>query len=315
MIGGEFLQHGPQVKVACINEDLRHPATRRVGKGQTYEVFDEIYQFKNFHRDQVHGLLTLDKHPNNGTPGDYPIAWCKQFGRGKVFYTSLGHREEVWESTTYQDHILGAIRWALGLDQGDARPQSSALVLPRREKIDGFHPLFTGVDLKNWNRRDMEKDSPWNVENAMLIEQAKQSINDLVSEKPHTDFILRYEYMVAGNGSSSILLRGRYDVLDKIPAPPAGVWQSIEISLIGNEVSVTVNQQPVYQKRPLTEVAAEAPDSPSAEKSPIILQAGHGPVAYRDMRIRDLSAYDIRIMNGKNYSFKVPKSTKAKKSR
>lgn len=308
MIGGEFLQHGPQVKVSCINQDIRHPATRRIGK--TYEVFDEIYQFQNFHRDQVHGLLTLDKHPNNGTPGDYPIAWCKQYGRGKVFYTSLGHREDVWESQMYQDHILGAIRWALGLDEGDARPQSTALVLPRREKIDGFQPLFTGIDLKNWNKRDMEKTSPWQVENGMLIEKAAESINDLVSEKPHTDFILRFEYMVAGNGSSSILLRGRYDVLDKIATPQPGIWQTVEIMLIGDELSLTNNNQPVYVKRALSEVASEAPDSPSAERSPIILQAGHGPVAYRNMRIRDLSAYDIRMMNGQTYSYKVPKGKK-----
>ncbi|MGZ4964790.1 MAG: ThuA domain-containing protein [Limisphaerales bacterium] len=312
MIGGEFLQHGPQVSVTCLNQDIRHPSTRRLGA--TYEVFDEIYQFKNFHRDQVHGLLTLDKHPNNKTPGDYPVAWCKQFGRGKVFYTSLGHREEVWDSPTYQDHVLGAIRWALGLEQGDAAPQSAALKLPQREKIDGYQALFTGVDLANWNVRNLEKESPWHIDNGMLIEHANESINDLVTEKPHTDFVLRFEYMVAGNGSSSILLRGRYDVLDKIALPAPGVWQLVEIMLIGDKVSVTVNQRPVYDKQPLSEVSTEAPDSPSAEKSPLILQGGHGPVAYRNMRIRDLSPFDIRIMNGESsYFYKTAKSSKGSK--
>lgn len=310
MIGGEFLQHGPQVKVTAINQDIRHPATRRVGA--TYEVLDEIYQFKNFHRDQVHGLLTLDKHPNNGTPGDYPIAWCKQFGRGKVFYTSLGHREDVWENSTYQDHILGGIRWALGLDQGDATPQSAALKLPQREKIENFQPLFTGVDTANWNLRNLEKMSPWQVENGMLIEHGNEPINDLVTEKPHTDFILRYEYLVAGNGDSSLLLRGRYDVLEKTEAPTPGVWQSVDIMLIGDKVSLILNNYPVYDNEPLADVSSEAPDSPSAEKSPLILQAGHGPVAYRNMRIRDLSAFDIRQMNGGlNYVFfKTGKSAK-----
>jgi len=313
MIGGEFLQHGPQVKVTCINQDIRHPATRRIGA--SYEVFDEIYQFKNFHREQVHGLLTLDRHPNNGTPGDYPISWCKQFGRGKMFYTSLGHREEVWDSPTYQDHILGGIKWALGLEQGDAIPQSAALKLPQREKIDGYQALFTGVDLANWTVRNLEKESPWHIENGMLIEHANESINDLVTEKAHTDFILRYEYLVAGNGASSILLRGRYDVLDKITAPAAGLWQTVEIMLIGDKVSVTVNSHPVYDKQPLSEVSTEAPDSPSAEKSPLILQGGHGPVAYRNVRIRDLSPFDIRIMNGEgNYSFKAAKSPKGSHS-
>jgi type 1 glutamine amidotransferase len=309
MIGGEFLQHGPQVKVTAINQDIRHPATRRLGA--SYEVFDEIYQLKNFHRDQVHGLLTLDKHPNNGTPGDYPISWCKQYGRGKVFYTSLGHREDVWESSMYQDHILGGIRWALGLEQGDATPQSTALKLPQREKIDRFEPLFTGFDLANWNVGNLEKKNPWQIANGMLIEQANNASNDLVTEKPHTDFILRYEYMVAGNGASSILLRGRYDVLDKVSPPVPGVWQKVEVMLIGDKVSLAVNNHPVYDKEPLTEVSAEAPDSASAEKSPLILQGGHGPIAYRNVRIRDLSPFDIRQMNGETiYTFKTAKSSR-----
>jgi len=88
-------------------------------------------------RWQTRRLLTLDKHPNEKTPGDYPIAWCKEYGKGRVFYTSLGHREDVWDPNTapnfkrenskevselYQKHILGGIRWALGLEKGSARP-------------------------------------------------------------------------------------------------------------------------------------------------------------------------------------------------
>jgi type 1 glutamine amidotransferase len=101
-----------------------------------------------FERSQVHGLLGLDKHPadkspegNAQTPGDYPIAWCKMYGQGRVFYTSLGHREDVWDpdtpasfkrenskeiSAAYQQHILGGIKWALGLAPGDAKPQTTA---------------------------------------------------------------------------------------------------------------------------------------------------------------------------------------------
>lgn len=139
MIGGHFKTHGAQVEVNIINQDKECPSCRHLG--DNWKVFDEIYQMKDFDRATVHGLLTLDKHPNNGTPGDYPVAWKKNYGKGRVFYTSLGHREDIWDpawtdskngrknspeiAKAYQQHILGGIKWALGLEPGDATPQTA----------------------------------------------------------------------------------------------------------------------------------------------------------------------------------------------
>lgn len=123
MLGGEFQTHGAQATVDCINQDPKHPACAHLG--ETWKIHDEIYIMKSFDRNKVHGLLTLDKHPNDKTPGDHPIAWCKEVGSGKVFYTSLGHRVDVWENEVYQQHLLGGIRWALGLAPGDAKPQTA----------------------------------------------------------------------------------------------------------------------------------------------------------------------------------------------
>ena len=124
MLGAEFLTHGPQVEVNCLVEDKKHPATRHLG--DSWKVFDEIYQFQHFDRARFHGLLGLDKHPNAGTPGDFPISWCRMEGKGRLFYTALGHRQEVWRDPVYQQHILGGIRWALGQEKGDAKPQKRA---------------------------------------------------------------------------------------------------------------------------------------------------------------------------------------------
>ncbi|HON07130.1 MAG TPA: ThuA domain-containing protein [Verrucomicrobiota bacterium] len=136
MLGGEFKSHGAQASVECINEDPQHCSCKHLS--QQWPVFDEIYIMKNFNRDTVHTLLGLDKEPNNKTPGYYPVSWCKEFGKGKVFYTSLGHREDIWDDETpanfkrqnspdvsraYQKHILGGIKWAVGLEPGDAKPQ------------------------------------------------------------------------------------------------------------------------------------------------------------------------------------------------
>jgi type 1 glutamine amidotransferase len=134
MLGGEFLSHGAQVSVDCINEDKKHPACSHLP--QTWTVYDEIYILKSFERSKVHGLLTLDKEPNKKTPGDFPVAWTKDIGKGRLFYTSLGHREDMWDDETppnfkrqnsteiaqaYQKHVLGGIKWALRLEESSAK--------------------------------------------------------------------------------------------------------------------------------------------------------------------------------------------------
>jgi uncharacterized protein len=135
MLGGEFQHHGKQVGVECLNQDPKHPATAALGKTWTISQ-EEIYQFKNYDPAKVHDLLILDKHPENGSAGHFPVSWCKPFGSGKIFYTSLGHREDVIDtdpgikdrknspeiSKAYQAHVLGGIEWALGLKAGSSTP-------------------------------------------------------------------------------------------------------------------------------------------------------------------------------------------------
>lgn len=115
MIGGEFVEH-TVAQVECNVEDTKHPATRHLGKN--WRIFDEIYMLKNFSRDKVHMLLSLDKKPGSHEPGYFPIAWCKNYGAGKVFYTALGHEDAVWENPDFQLHLLGGIKWALGVESG-----------------------------------------------------------------------------------------------------------------------------------------------------------------------------------------------------
>jgi type 1 glutamine amidotransferase len=133
MIGGEFKTHGAQVEVDPINQDKECPACRHIPSD--WKVFDEIYQFQSFDPAKVHGLLTLNKHPNDKTPGNYQISWCKEYGKGRVFYTSLGHREDVWDpnwtdrknpkevAEAYQKHILEGIKWALGTEHWNLKSQ------------------------------------------------------------------------------------------------------------------------------------------------------------------------------------------------
>ena len=133
MLGGEFARHGKQVGVECLNQDPANPANAHLGKSWTISQ-EEIYQFKSYDAAKVHDLLILDKHPETSAAGHFPVSWCKPYGDGKVFYTSLGHREDVWDtdpsikdrkndpaiSKAYQQHVLGGIEWALGLKTAKA---------------------------------------------------------------------------------------------------------------------------------------------------------------------------------------------------
>ncbi len=132
MLGGEFQTHNAQTGVECLVQDMKHPATKHLGESFCIEQ-EEVYLLKNYDPSKVHELLVLDKHPNHKKEsGHFPIAWVKEYGTGKVFYTSLGHRENVWENERYQKHVLGAIKWALGLEPGDAKPQARTNPNPNR---------------------------------------------------------------------------------------------------------------------------------------------------------------------------------------
>ena len=135
MLGGEFRHHGRQVSVDCLNQDPHNPATAALPATWTVSQ-EEIYQFTNYDAGKVHNLLILDRHPESNAPGSFPVAWCKMYGSGRVFYTSLGHREDVWDpdpelkdrknapaiSKAYQAHVLGGIEWALGLKGAASQP-------------------------------------------------------------------------------------------------------------------------------------------------------------------------------------------------
>lgn len=131
MLGGEFKTHGAQVSVTAINKEPAHPATKHLPA--QWEIHDEIYEFKSHEQANVHELLSMDKHPQTKEPGYNGMSWYRTPGKGRVFYTSLGHREDMWDpawkdakgerknppaiALAYQQHILGGIKWALGLEK------------------------------------------------------------------------------------------------------------------------------------------------------------------------------------------------------
>jgi uncharacterized protein len=116
MLGNEFVKHGKQTEIDAVVEAPAHPAVSHLGS--RYRVFDEIYRFVRNNREGVTPLLTLDRYPADGLehagePGDLSLAWAKSHGTGRVFYTALGHRIELWADPRFQQHVLGGIRSVL----------------------------------------------------------------------------------------------------------------------------------------------------------------------------------------------------------
>jgi type 1 glutamine amidotransferase len=116
MLGAEFETHGDETTVDLRVEDPSHPAGAPLPN--PFRIFDEIYEFRTNPRGRANILLSLDRHPNDGhptagQPGDFPLAWSHTYGAGRVFYTALGHRDDVWNDRRFQQHLLGAVRWAL----------------------------------------------------------------------------------------------------------------------------------------------------------------------------------------------------------
>jgi type 1 glutamine amidotransferase len=119
LIGGYFDGHPWHEKVTVNVEDKKHPATAHLG--DSFEITDEIYQFKNWDRSKVHVLLSLDaskvdltKKGVNRADHDFALSWTDSFGKGRVFYTALGHREEVWEDPRFLTHVVNGIAWTVG---------------------------------------------------------------------------------------------------------------------------------------------------------------------------------------------------------
>lgn len=106
MLGGEFESHPDQSLVSIDVTSRANAATATLES--PHSLFEEIYRFKNYDPSRVELLLAIDPA--------LPIAWTKRYGSGRVFYTALGHRIDVWTSPWFRQHLTGAIGWALHRD-------------------------------------------------------------------------------------------------------------------------------------------------------------------------------------------------------
>jgi len=123
MLGGTFDGHpwGAGEVVTVTVHDTKHPVSKPWA--EEFIIRDEIYRFKHWQPDKVHVLMSLNMaKTNKKEPYHVPVAWVKNYGEGRVFHMSLGHREDVWENKIYQQSLINGIKWVAGMEQGDATP-------------------------------------------------------------------------------------------------------------------------------------------------------------------------------------------------
>lgn len=122
MIGGEFISHGRQQEATMRVVSPKFPGAQNLG--ESFRMMEEWYAMRNF-ADNLHVILVQE---TEGMVDDcyqrppYPATWARMHDKGRVFYTSLGHREDVWESKIMKEITLGALAWVLGDVEFDPVP-------------------------------------------------------------------------------------------------------------------------------------------------------------------------------------------------
>jgi hypothetical protein len=178
----------------------------------------------------------------------------------------------------------------------------------------GFRPLFNGKDLTGWKLRRPGGYASWSVRNGWLVNDVPKGKHgtDLVTKETFQDFVLRCEYMIPKGANSGIYLRGRYEIqvvddfnrgrpskggngaiysqapVAKFASKPAGEWQTVEATIVGNKITVILNGIKVHDQFESPGPTGGHIDNKVDQPGPIMLQGDHGNISFRNIRIQEL---------------------------
>lgn len=136
MLGGIFDGHGPQVEAMLHAGANSHTAC--AGMGETWKLsLEEMYLIRDHDPSAVRTVWFMKHHPNHPEKtGHFPVSWSREHGQGRVFYTSIGHRDDLWSldpampgrvnpvetAGQFRAHLLGGLRWALRIGETAPHP-------------------------------------------------------------------------------------------------------------------------------------------------------------------------------------------------
>jgi type 1 glutamine amidotransferase len=327
LMGGYFDGHPWNEMVTVRLDEPNHPLNEAFG-GKSFEIADEIYQFRApYSREKLRVLLSLDpgkidwlKSGIKRTDDDFAVSWIRQYGKGRVFYCSLGHRDEIFWNPQILQHYLAGIQFALGDLAADAAPTP-----PTARTQSAWITPFNGKDLAGWTC----KPGAWAVEDGVL---ARKGGSDIWTQQQFGDFVLDLEFKVDKGTNSGVFFRTadtsdcvqtgiEMQVLDSYGKPiadkhdcgaiydclapsrntvrPPGEWNTLRLVCRGPRIEVVMNGLKVVNMNlDDWKEAGQNPDgSPNKFRTAYkdMPRAGylgfqdHGsPVWYRNIRIRPL---------------------------
>lgn len=147
MVNGSFNGHPWNAGETCafVNLDPSHPTVKMFPAEFTWK--DEIYQYSNYDPASVRVLYALDMSKTRlKMPYLVPVCWVREYGKGRLFYTNLGHNEATWKDAKFQDHLIAGFRWALKLDDGDATPNPEAQKAQHDKSVIAYAAAETKKD-------------------------------------------------------------------------------------------------------------------------------------------------------------------------
>jgi hypothetical protein len=189
---------------------------------------------------------------------------------------------------------------------------------PQREACEGNVkpsfgkpvPLFDGKTMAAWDVQHKSRPMAWNVVDGAMTNDPKA--NNLVSKEKFKDFRLDAEYKLSPKGNSGIYLRGRYElqVLDDAGQPtfdrghmsiygrkapdvnaskPAGEWQTVQVTIIGNCLTALLNGKTVHNNAQIPGITGGALDAKETEPGPIMIQGDHEVVWFRKVVVTPIT--------------------------
>ncbi|HEY3283959.1 MAG TPA: DUF1080 domain-containing protein [Armatimonadota bacterium] len=250
-------------------------------------------------------------------PGVLQARFCGAFGsafkvadissEGKTLRFSLNgpfaeKKNESWQATLKGKTLTG-VTWG---ERGGETPWTGKrppiFKKPKRVKWGEPINLLNGTDLTGWHLRHPSGKQSWTVINGVMT--CNNPGNDIVTDREFKDFKVHVEYRYPKESNSGLYLRGRYEVQindDSGAAPeshgsggvyglitprvnaakPAGEWQSLDVTLVGNWVTIVANGQTLCEDEEIAGVTGGALNSDEGAPGPFFLQGDHGPVEIR----------------------------------